>query len=425
MSGSIWTYTQSTESNLLKETYGKHMDKQFNEANVIFGRMKKMDDFEGEVYAMPVEQSIGGGVSSGSLGRGSRNKNLRAELRPRKLYAVVTIDRESMKASTSDKGSFVRFLSYPVRVATRSFNRNLERQITLNDLSGLGRLATVEEVTGAGTTANPYVFTLPFNTVTETFEDGDLLHLNEDSDEVHCVEVVDVTIQVPGATAADTSTIPATPGSGLATISVVGQPSVAPSVGDEIFMQKSRGNELEGLQGILKATTGSYKNIPIRRRWIATQENAEGAPISTAILNKVITRLEKTASESPTMVLASFEQYNALLDLQEDQKTYNLPVRDKKYKETLSFSGIEFMVGSGPIPVMRSRFVPKDEIYILNDNHMYLKCRPGGFKWFDEDGTVFLREANEDALGARYGGYADFYCNPHFQAIVTNLAIPA
>jgi len=404
---STWKYDQSTEKNLLKRTYGKHIDKQFNEDNILYARVMKKNDLEGDgTFRMPVEQSIGGGVSAGSLGQSSRNQNLEVVMTSKDLYAVVTVGRKSMKLAKSDKGSFVRFTKYPVKTAVRAFNRNLERMLTLGDLAGSGLLASIDSVTGTGTEVDPYVIVVPTTTVMEQFEEGDLLHLNTDIADTDAVEIVEVDVDA-------------------SSISVIGQPSVAPAAADDIYMQKSKDQELSGLQGILKATTGTYNNVAISRRWKATQKDAAGQPVTTALINDVMIKLIKTCGEKPTMALASFEQYQALLDLHEDQKVYNLPAREAKYKTQISFEGIEIMTAKGRIPVIPSRFVPASEIYFLNDAKMYLKCTEGGFEWFDEDGTVFLREANADAYGARYGGYVAFHVNPHFQAILFGLAVPA
>jgi hypothetical protein len=122
------------------------------------------------------------------------------------------------------------------------------------------------------------------------------------------------------------------------------------------------------------------------------------------------------------MILASYAQYIKLLNLLEDHKRYQLPARDKKFKGQISFSGVEYMSPDGVIPVMASRFVSDEKMLFLNSNHIELCCRPGGFEWFDEDGTVFLRESG-DSYEARYGGYCDFFVNPHFQGQLDNLQL--
>ena len=76
----------------------------------------------------------------------------------------------------------------------------------------------------------------------------------------------------------------------------------------------------------------------------------------------------------------------------------------------------------GPIGIFPERFVEDDTIYLLNDSHIHMYHRPD-FGWFDDDGTVFLREANSDSYEARYGGYLECYINPCFHGVITGLSV--
>jgi hypothetical protein len=118
------------------------------------------------------------------------------------------------------------------------------------------------------------------------------------------------------------------------------------------------------------------------------------------------------------MILCHHHQYIKLLNLLEDHKRYNVPSR----KGEFSFSGLSFMSADGELPVLTSRFIDSDKMYFLNDDHLELHLRPGGFEWFDEDGTVFLRESG-DAYEARYGGYGQSFINPHFQGYLYGLQV--
>ena len=75
----------------------------------------------------------------------------------------------------------------------------------------------------------------------------------------------------------------------------------------------------------------------------------------------------------------------------------------------------------GPVPVVVERFVEDDRIYLINDNYVEIKHRPG-FGWFEEDDTVFLREQDSDTYEARYGGYFESCIIPSFQAVITGLS---
>jgi hypothetical protein len=422
---SSWTYSASNEANLMKVKYGKLIEKQFNMENPVFARIKKSQDFVGSQIERPVVQSIGGGVGAGSLPTSSENKISKATLSSKKLYAVVSIDRETMKAAKSDEGSFVRMTKYPVKVATKSFNRNLERQIIRNDVSGAGALATGSAsnsvVSGAGSSCDPYIISLDQASIysqahAEAIEIGDLVNINSETTDLEVTDVV-VNSSVPGSVDIDIKLVGTS--SRLATLAACCGTAFGAS--DKIYMQGSKDNELEGLEGILAASSGSYKGITVGRRWQSYSKDASSAALSTDLMNDAVVNIKRQSGESPDMILTSFHQYIKLLNLLEDHKRYQLPAKGK-YKGQISFSGVEYMSPDGMIPVVPSRFVSDEKMLFLNTKHIELACRPGGFEWFDEDGTVFLREA-ADSYEARYGGYADLFVNPHFQGQLDNLAV--
>lgn len=419
---SSWTYTVSNEANLFKIKYGKLIEKQFNKQSVLLGRIKKMDDFVGKQLDRPVIQSIGGGVGSGALPTANENKIGLARLNDvKKLYAVVSIDRETMKAAKTDEGAFVRMTKFPVKIAVESFNRNLERQILRNDVAGAGALitgnASSSNVSGAGTSGDPYVVSFDvastyFPAEFEAIEEGDTVNAS--------TETTDLVVSAMSVTVAD--------GYATGTISLVGtSAALAADSGsspfiESLYMEGSKDNEIDGLKGVLAATSGTYKNITVGRRWSSYRKSAASAALSTDLLNDLVLNIKRQCGESPKMLLMSYHQYIKLLNLLEDQKTYNLPARDKKFKGQISFSGIEFMSADGAIPCIPHRFMDSDKVYALNDDHIELHCRPGGFEWFDEDGTVFLRETT-DSYEARYGGYAELFINPHFQGELHTIAV--
>jgi len=413
---SNFTYTASNETNLMKIKYGKLIDKQFNQANVLFGRIKKKTDFVGKQIDRPIIQSIGGGVSSGSLPTANENKIALATITSKKVYATCGIDRESKAASKKDEGSFVRLTKFPVKIATQSFNRNVERMITKGDATGSGALLTwVTGNTAAAADGTNTVLSFDnastyFPADFEQVEIGDILNHEAGSTE-H--EVVDMSVTVSGGYATGIITILG----GSGTLAVDGNPTN----GEIFYMQKSKDAEMFGLEGICSATSGSLYGVSVGRRWKSYQKAASAA-ISTDLLNDVIINVKLQCGVAPKLILMGHHQYIKFLNLLEDQKVYNLPARDKKFKGQVSFSAIEYLGPEGVIPVVLSRFMDNDKVLFLNEDHIELCLRPGGFEWFSDDGTVFLREST-DSYEARYGGYGQLYCNPHFQGILTALTM--
>ena len=138
-------------------------------------------------------------------------------------------------------------------------------------------------------------------------------------------------------------------------------------------------------------------------------------------MNEVMLSVEKTSGKVPNHIVTSYEQFEKLLNLLEDHKRYPVKTAVKTQKGVLSFNAIQFMSTSGPVPVVPDRFCDPDRMYFLNINQIHRYHRPD-FGWFDDDGTVFLRETDEDRYEARYGGYYDNYIIPTFQGVLTGLA---
>jgi hypothetical protein len=327
-----------------------------------------------------------------------------------------------MKAAKTDEGSFVRMTAFPVKIATESFNRNLERQITrasADGTAGEGALikgnATNTNVSGAGTSACPYVVSFDvastyFPAEFQAIEEGDLLNVNS--------ETTDLEVTAMSETIAS--------GYVTGTISLVGTSTrLAALAGsgpfaatDYLYMQGSKGNEITSVQDVISATSGSLYGVTVGRRWKAYQKDASSAALSTDLMNDVVVNVKRQSGKSPKMILCHHHQYIKLLNLLEDHKRYNVPSR----KGEFSFSALSFMSADGEIPVLTSRFIDSDKMFFLNDDHLELHLRPGGFEWFDEDGTVFLRETT-DSYEARYGGYGQSFINPHFQGYLYGLAV--
>lgn len=423
---SSWTYDASNEANLMKVKYGKLIDKQFAQDNVIFGRMKINKNFVGSQIERPIIQSIGGGVGAGSLPTANESKTDKAIITSKKVYAVCSIDRETKAAAKKDEGAFVRMTAFPVKASTKAFNRNQERMFTRKSADGTagnGALikghATNTNVSGAGTSGCPYVVSFDrasnyFPAEFQAIEVGDLLNVNS---EITDLEVTAMTETVSGGYSTGTISLVGT-STRLAALAGVG-PFAAT---DYLYMQGSKGNEMLSIGDVLAATSGKLYSVDVARRWQAFQKDASSAGISTDLLNEVILNVKRQSGESPKLILMGHHQYIKYLNLLEDQKTYNLPARDKRFKASVSFAGIEHQGPDGAIPVMMSRFIDSDKVYFLNEDHIELNLRPGGFEWFDDDGTVFLREAT-DSYEARYGGYGELYVNPHFQGYLYGLAV--
>jgi hypothetical protein len=390
-------FSLTTASNLFKIKYGKLSENTYNSANVLLGRVKKDFNFTGKRMDIAVPTSFAGGVGSGSLPTPNYAAIQDAVITSKKMYSVIEIDRESIKAASQNEGAFVELTKYSVQKGVESWMRNMSRAL-FND--GTGALGTIQAggVSGAG----PWVCIISAATWKEAnFEEKDYVNLTGALSAVFEVTAVD-------------------PSTRAVTLTAVSG-SYTPAAGDVIYMQNSKDSDPSGLKGVLDATSGSLYGITVGRRWQAgAQVAAAGAGLTTDLMNQVMLEVQRKSGKVPNLIMCSFTQYRKLLNVLEDQKQYIVEPRSPELMGKVSFRGVEFMSSAGPVGVFPERFIEDDRMYFLNDNYVALHHRPD-FGWFDDDGSVFLRTSG-DSYQARFGGYLESYIVPSFHGVISGLA---
>jgi len=405
---SVHNFNLGSATNLFKIKYGKLSDNVYNSANVLLGRMKKNYNFTGRQMEFPIPTTFSGGVGSRILPQPNFSDEKMAQITAKKVYSVITVDRESIKAAQNDEGSFVRLTKHAVEKGVESYMRNASRMLFGSGDGVLGTGDGATAITGTGTHADPYVITISAASFKEAnWEEQDYVW----TDAVGSTSVYYEVLSVAPATRK------------ISLVAIGG--AAAPANTDIIYMQGMNasfvGYEPQGLKGVLDATSGSLYGIPVARRWQASQTAAGGAGLTTDRMNQVMLEVARKSGKVPNMILTSYTQFRKLLNLLEDQKQYNLDPRSADLKGKVSFKGVEFMSSAGAVGVFPERFCDDDRMYFLNDNFIECHHRPD-FGWFDDDGTVFLRKASSDEYEARYGGYFDNYICPSFHGVLTGLA---
>ena len=272
-----WEYRQDTESALFKTAYGKHNAKAFNQRSPLYGRIKKKTNFKGKDMVSSIRLSYGGGRGSGKLPRASRALYKQITLKTRKLYHRLSIDNETFEASKSTVGAFVNMAKEPMEVARIAFSNLLERQIVLGDLNGSGLLMTspASSRTAAVDTdaSSGFELTMTSGDIAESLEEGDVCDLVHGSN----TAVAEVTKVTEGAIPKVSFTYLAGDTGNIAATAKV-----------DVYLQNSKDKELEGLQGVLTATSGTYKGIAVGRRWQSYQDTNGGTArdLTKSLLNK-------------------------------------------------------------------------------------------------------------------------------------------
>jgi hypothetical protein len=410
-------YSLATATSMFKINYYKPSERLYNTADPLSGRLINKNDFTGRSRNLPTYKSYSGGVGSGSKPVGNVASYEEATLLRKKVYGTCEVDREAIKASENSSGAFVKATKEQVMKTVESYNRNKLRIILGNgghataardSLLANGDGST--QVSGAGSTGSPYIVVCGADFKEANFEEKDFINYNA---ETSLLEVVEVDAATKTIKLVGTSTgLAALAGSGPMLTTVY------------FYMQGSKGNDPIGFKAISDLVNGqTLYGVTVDRKWKMQVNDASGQGIIVDALNELLLQIEKKTGKVPNMIQCSYTQYVKILNLLEDQKTYNLPARDSRFKAMVSFSGIEFMSTKGPIPLFYNRFVEEDRIYAFNDNYIEVHHAPG-FGWFDDDGTIFMRKSNgDDAYEATYGGYWNMYAQPTFHGCIKNLAI--
>lgn len=400
-------FSLTTASNLFKIKYGKLAENTYNSANVLLGRVKKDFTFVGKRMDIAVPTSFSGGVGSGSLPVANYAAIQDAVISAAKMYAVGQVDRESVKAASTNEGAFIELTKFSTQKAVESWMRNMSRTL-FND--GTGKLGVSTAAAAGGSAAAPTIVISSASWKEANWEEKDYIMIDSATNAYSTSNIWEVSAVDPA-----TRTIT------LARIS--GSVDLTADTGAKtVYMQYSKDNDPLGLKGVLDATSGSLYSVTVGRRWQAgSQIAAGGAGITPDLLNQAMMEIQRKSGKVPNLIITSFTQFRKLLNILEDQKQYLLDPRASDLVGKISFKGIEFMSAAGPIGIFPERFCEDDRVYLLNDNFMTIYHRPD-FGFFDDDGTVFLRDAGSDSYSFRYGGYLQSYIVPSYHGVISGLA---
>lgn len=417
-------YNLTTATGVFKTKYIRMSRDMFNSENVVLAKIKRNDEFVGDQALISVPTSFGGGRGSGSIPRANVASYQKMLITAKKLYCVIEIDNEAIKASQTDEGAFVRLSKEPVKRGVQAWQANLSRQLFNDSIAanGNGRLGISSSATAITSAAGVYTVTFvtaaanPVNWKLANWEVKDYINASLIAGTAE-YEVTGVN-PVASATTA-TVTLQQTNG---AVFDLTGRTSV------NFYMQNSKDNDVTGLRGVLLATSGTAYSISIGYRWQApSQLTSLSVGITPDLLNQQALDIKYAFGENHDMFVTSFVQYRKLLNQLEDQKRYMIvESRNEGPKGKFSFQALEFMADTGPIPVIAERFVEDDTLYSLNSDFIEFHARPDG-GWVEDptgsSGSMFMRSPTNDTWQARYAVYGEFGIMPSAHGIMTGLTV--
>lgn len=415
--------TLTTFSNYMKTKFGKVSDNVYNSATPVLARIRRTQDFVGEDQKYPIPVGFEGGVGSGILPTAGKSNAEKLTFSTKKIYARVAIERQLMKQASSKEGAFVKALAHKMKKGVESYVRNDSRMIFG---LGTGRLAigsaSAANVTGAGSSGDPYLVTLKSQKSTSgaialnkraNLEKRDLVNVNTETTNLEITAITvesdfDIVVSLVGTS------------SRLATLAGANPFTTT----DILYMQGSKDNDIHGLQKVCDATSSTLYGITVGDRWQAFQKAVTSGSISEDLMTEMLYGVEEQCGQWPDMIVTSYKQHRKISNFLSDNKRFNIVPRygSEKLKAQISWSSLCLMAPNNKeVPVVIDRFCEDDRMYFLNTDHITMHHAPD-HGWFDDDGTIFMRQADDDSYEARYGGYKELVIHPPFQGVLTGLA---
>lgn len=409
----------SMENALFKEFYGSGSDQSLVNAKTPLASIlmkNKNVDFVGKQFVQPVR--FGSAVGLGYRASGTNLPQPKSAPRDsavfpaKRAYATAEYEREAIVASRNDRGAFAKVTVDEVEAVLEGFQLHMLERALFGDSSGkLGEIASVDS--GAGTEASPWVVTMgTAGTNAPKFKKR------------YFPQGAKMDLYTVGGVYQMTVTIASFSATTLSLVLVTSGAVTTPQVADILYWEGNKDGECVGLKSIAPVSAGTLYGIsqsanPLFRGLV---NNLGGATLAYADLNDVVSDLEDELGLSPNIAICSHNTKAAIKSQAEDQKRYNI-AEIKASNAKIGFKGIELMGDDGAFPLISSQMCEDDEMYFFNTKFMQIVMRQD-FGWFDDDGTILLRDTNKDVYNARYGGYFELFCSkPNSVARLRNFQV--
>lgn len=411
MTSVIKQFSLTDLSNLYRIAYGDfETDAAGWDHSEILATVEKSSKFVGNRLEMAQLVDWGGGQSSGSLPSSSTSLIYRPFITAKAVYATSVIDNQSMKAARragSNLGAFMDATELSIMTLKRSFQDQIARML-FGD--GTGVLGTISAVT----VNSPGDYTLTISAATwlqAPWMRNDLYNIDTGTD-----LFLNTDIDLDNRT-----------------IRVVRQSGTqVPAIGQNVYKQKSRNNEMFGLKGVCDTTTGSLYGVPVGYRWQASRLDAQGSTLSVKLMRELDQRMRFLArGDLPTDYIMSATQLR-LFENGEDEKSI-IYIQPQTSPERESGSQVASVKINGrTIRLHWSPYCQEDRLYAINRRKMHMYIRPdtadgndpGGF--IENGDSIFfplhVSGTPLDSYALFYSTYAEFYINPVFTGSITNLA---
>lgn len=390
----------------LKNWYQAPLKDQFSEDVPIYrGADKSKFQWSGYQVVRPLRvrrnPGIGAVTDGGTLPTIGTQTGVQATISSKFNYLRFGITGPMIKASSSDKGSFVRQAAYELEMGYKDLTSDVNRQCSWD---GSGTLALVN--TNAAASTSIVVKGRETNDPALRFLDVGM--------------VVDFyTGSTPGSTSITITAISGTPTGTTATLTL--SAAVTVTAGDAIVRAGSYGNEVQGILTQLDGATSTVFGID-RSSYVQTQGNY--LDLSSAQLSlDALQNLQNLGQQRGGMKLnAIYSDFNA-------QRMYQkLLTADKRYVNSMKGDGgfaskdQSYLEWNG-VPWVADKDAPQ-RIFMLGSDciEKMVLCE---MEFADETGSMYIAQTSADSFEVRIRQFFNlFNCQAAATGVLVNYVSP-
>jgi hypothetical protein len=397
-------FSVSGAQDVLKEDYKPVIREQLNNQYVILElATQNEDDVEGIEAVLSTHQSRNRGVGArgelGTLPTAGQQGYKKSRVPLKFNYGSIKVSGPSIKATSSDKGSFTRAIASEVKGVVGDLKRDVNRQTFTNESGAIA-------ITGGGTpTGTSFITTTTAQA--RRIEPGARLDIVEASTDVVCftVDVVSVVI----STKTVTTTLVSTGAGTAASTNRVVNTGVVPS----------ENNEITGIEQIVDSAGTLFSIDPtVYSRWSSYELAVSGLP-TDSVFEAAADEVNLASGGDVDLIVTSFEvarTYAATLKSQKRFSPDTLTLRG-------GFKAISVDTPRGQIALRTERDCETQEAYGLTTSAL-IHYKASDWEFMDEDGDMLSRVQGQDAYEAtlfRYHELATDQRNSHFK--LTSLTV--
>ena len=390
---------------ILKELYdGQIVENEVYKENPAFAMIAKKTNFYGKSRPLPLAYGVQSATSNFTNAQANQAPIQYAEflMTRKRLYALATIDNETMEATSEDKGAFVDAITENVDKAIQAATLLIASSIFRAGTGSIGQVSTSVAISSG-------VITLQDASVISQFEVNQVLQANATDGGASPRAALAYVISVDRF--AGTIAV-ATSGFGGAAASPAGW-----TTSDFLLVQGNLNSTMSGFPAwLLNAAPGASDNFyGVNRtadRWRLAGGYFNGAAMS--IEEGLVTGANLLGREgsSPNIAFMSFTSYSALELSLGAKVQYTQLGTTYADTGTIAFEGIKINGPKGVITVIPDRNCPAQVAYLLKMSSWTLRSLGEFPKILTyKDNNQMLRVSNADAMELRVGGYGNLDCN--------------